>query len=322
MKVGIIGCGGIAHVHAAVLKELPGITVVGCADIRPERAGEIAELLGTRSYSSMEELLDAEHPDAVHLCTPHDLHAPMTEAAAARGIAVFTEKPPVISRAQWASMLECAKRVPIGVCFQNRYNPNVVRARKILAEGTYGKLLGARAFVTWNRGEAYYSDDWHGKKVREGGGVLINQAIHTLDLMLGFLGHPDTVGSTLANHHLRGVIDVEDTAEICVTSGSRRGILYASNAYTADAPVLLELHTEKAFLRLEEDRLTVCSEGRVFSESFDSDARLGKAYWGAGHKRCITDFYRCLRTGEPFPNDLLSCTDTVETLLKIYDPEA
>ncbi len=99
-RVGVVGCGGIAQVHGAVLQELHGVELVGCADIKPERAQAFAETYGGRAYSSLEELLEGEQLDAVHLCTPHYLHTPMAKLAASRGLHVFTEKPPVMT---WGS---------------------------------------------------------------------------------------------------------------------------------------------------------------------------------------------------------------------------
>ena len=92
-RVGVVGCGGIAQVHGTVLQHLEGVELVGCADIKPERAQAFAETYGGRAYSSMEELLEHEQLDAVHLCTPHYLHTPMARLAAEKGIHVFTEKP-------------------------------------------------------------------------------------------------------------------------------------------------------------------------------------------------------------------------------------
>ena len=96
-RVGVVGCGGIAQVHGTVLQHLEGVELVGCADIKPERAQAFAETYGGRAYSSMEELLEHEQLDAVHLCTPHYLHTPMAKLAASRGLHVFTEKPPVMT---------------------------------------------------------------------------------------------------------------------------------------------------------------------------------------------------------------------------------
>lgn len=207
----ISGCGGIAQVHAQVLSRMPNITVAACADIIPEKAQEMAARLHCRAYTSTEEMLEKEHPDAVHLCTPHYLHTPHALFAAQRGIAVFTEKPPVISFAQLEALEDAAGQVPIGVCFQNRFKPSVQLARKLLREEAYGPLLGLRAMVTWNRPSAYYEGNWRGTWETEGGCALINQAIHSLDLLVYLLGKPDITEATMCNHHLRGVIEAEDT---------------------------------------------------------------------------------------------------------------
>ena len=101
MRVGLAGCGAIARVHAAVLRSLPGVQLCACCDIVREKAEDLARADGCAVYENYTDMLDQEKPDAVHLCLPHYLHVPMAEAAAERGIAVFTEKPPAIDRQQW-----------------------------------------------------------------------------------------------------------------------------------------------------------------------------------------------------------------------------
>jgi len=150
-RVGLIGCGGISAVHAQVLRELENTELVACADVIPERA----ERYGCTAYTDWQEMLDREHPDAVHICTPHYLHPVMVEGAAERGIAVLTEKPPAIDTAGWEKVKKAAQRVPVGVCFQNRYHPHILSCRKFLQNGDYGPLRGLRAFVTWCRGEKF-----------------------------------------------------------------------------------------------------------------------------------------------------------------------
>lgn len=318
-QVGIIGCGGIAQVHAQVLSDWEETNLAACADIRPERARAMAEKYGCRAYGSMEEMLEKEHLDAVHLCTPHYLHPLMALEAAKRGVAVFTEKPPAIDEAGWQMIREAAAIRPLGICFQNRYNDNVRESLRILSAGTYGRLLGLRAFVTWNRTAQYYtSADWKGAWATEGGGALINQAVHTLDLAIGFLGLPEQVESTLRNHHLKGVTEVEDTAEIYLKKQDQAALLYFSTAYVEDAPVLIELQLERAVLRLEDDRLEIRHDGKTQTIEFEKETRMGRAYWGAGHKKCIRDFYRSIAENRPYQNDAASCEDTMQVLLGIY----
>ena len=316
-RVGLIGCGSISAVHARVLRELEDTDLVACADVIPERARRY----GCPAYTDWLELLDREHPDAVHLCTPHYLHPVMAAEAARRGIAVFTEKPPAIDLPGWQQVKAAAERVPVGVCFQNRYRPTVQACLHYLQEGTYGSLQGIRGFVTWRRTADYYAAaDWKGRWATEGGGALINQAIHTLDLIIGFLGMPGQIESTLVNHHLRGAIEVEDTAEIYLQRGGVPALLYASTAYSQDAPVLIELQMERAVLRLEGNGLTVIQDGKRQDIPCDAFPALGRSYWGGGHKSCIADFYRSIAAGIPYANDPASCEATMQTLLQLYAP--
>ena len=322
-RVGIVGCGGISGVHAKVLSGMEEASLAACADILPQRAQALADQFGCRAYDSFTEMLDSEPLDAVHICAPHYLHPMMAGEAARRGIAVFTEKPPAIDLAGWEEIKAAARHVPLGICFQNRYNGNVLACEQILREGTYGPLLGIRAFVTWSRGESYYAPGgWKGNWATEGGGALINQAIHTLDLVIRLMGRPDQVASTIANHHLHGVIQVEDTAEIWMKRGDTTALLYASTAYAADAPVLLELQFQDAVLRLEDDRLELRRQGEVMELPCPADEKMGLSYWGAGHKRCIEDFYRCLPHPETYKNSAASCEDTMQVLLKVYEQNA
>ena len=314
-RVGLIGCGGISQVHAQVLNELKDTELTACADLIPERAARY----GTAAYTDWVDMLDREKPDAVHLCTPHYLHPVMAAEAARRGIAVFTEKPPAIDPAGWRTVCEAAEKVPVGVCFQNRYNPQIRTCAQLLEQGTYGKLLGIRAFVTWHRTAEYYAAaDWKGRRATEGGGALINQAIHTLDLVLCFLGAPDQAEAVMTDHHLKGSIEVEDTAEIYLRKGDVPALIYASTAYSQDAPVMIELHLEKAVLRLEGDGITVIGDGKKDEISCETDAALGRSYWGAGHKACIADFYRCVSEGRPFLNRPDACGVTMDVLFRLY----
>ncbi len=319
-RVGLIGCGSISAVHAQVLSELEDTKLVACADLRPERAAAVAKKWDCKSYTNWMEMLDDERLDAVHICTPHHLHPAMVAEAARRGLAAFTEKPPAIDAEGWERVLRAAEQAPVGVCFQNRYHPHIRQCRRFLNDGTYGPLKGIRGFVTWNRGAGYYAAaDWKGRWATEGGGALINQAIHTLDLMIGFLGLPDVAEATMASHRLHGIVEVEDTAEIYLRKGDVPALLYASNGYSQDAPVLLELHFDRAVVRLEGDVMTVIQDGKKQEIPCETDPVIGRSYWGAGHKACIADFYRCIAEGAAYANRPARCDDTLRTMLRLYD---
>lgn len=323
-RVGVVGCGGIAQVHGAVLQHLEGVELVACADIRPERAQAFAENFGGKAYDSMEAMLEGEQLDAVHLCTPHYLHTPMAKLAVEHGLHVFTEKPPVINREQWEQFQELEKApVRVGVCFQNRYNRSVGLMKDVLRSGKAGKVLGARAFVTWHREAPYYTESgWRGALDTEGGGVLINQSVHTLDLLGQFLGRADRVEAVMANHHLKNVIQVEDMMEAYLQFGEASALFYATTAHCADSPVLVEVVCENATLRMEEQEVTLTWKDGTkehFQLAAPKSPATGKAYWGASHGLCIADFYHCVRKNQPFRNDIPGIRDTAELMLAMYE---
>lgn len=324
MKCAVIGCGSIAQVHGAALHAMENAEITAFADIRPERARQMAGQYGGRAYDSLEALLEKEQPEVVHLCTPHYLHTPMAELCARRGLHVFTEKPPVISWEQWERFQALEGRVRVGVCFQNRYNRSVQLFRQLLGSGRTGRLLGARAFVTWRRDAPYYTESgWRGRLATEGGGALINQSIHTLDLLTQFFGPAGGAEASLANRHLAGVTEVEDTLEAAIDFGGRTALFYATTNHCADSPVLLELACENATLRMEEEHVSLFwKDGAVEHRTLppaDGGLPVGKSYWGSSHGLCIRDFYRCVEEGAPFGNDIPGVRDTIELMLKIYD---
>ena len=211
-RVGVVGCGGIAQVHGGVLRELPGVELAACADIRPERAQAFAETFGGVPYHSLEEMLEKERLDCLHLCTPHYLHTPMAKLAAERGIHVFTGKAPGDEPGPVGGVPGPGAGPGAG----GGVLPEPVQPERPPAErgaGLWGGGKGpggARAFVTWHREAPYYTESgWRGSLETEGGGVLINQSIHTLDLLVQFLGRAKGVEAAMANHHLKGVIEVE-----------------------------------------------------------------------------------------------------------------
>ena len=325
-KVGIIGCGNIARVHGWVLQNMEDAELVAFCDTEPDKAKELSkEYTGGKAevYTDWHALCEAEL-DVVHICTPHFLHAPMAVELLRHEKAVFMEKPCAISREQFADLKEADRKHPgkLGFCFQNRYNKTTLEMDRMLAEGKIGDVNGARAFVTWRRDEAYYADSpWKGGWRTEGGGALINQSVHTLDLLLRYLGRPERVAATLSNHHLQGLIEVEDTVEAWMSfEKGGRACFYASNGYAADAPVFLELEGERGRITMNGSRLTLWTSENGSAEcTCESDPGIGKDYWGCGHRSCIRDFYRCLEEKRRYQGDLSGVENTFDTMMRIYE---
>lgn len=331
VRVGIVGCGSIGRVHAMSLNGLSGVSLCAFADIHKERAEEYSkEYTGGegRAYESLEEMLQKEDLEAVHICTPHFCHTDLAVEGLEKGISVFMEKPPAITREQFVrlSKAEQASKGRLGICFQNRYNETTKEVSRILKEEILGKVKGGRAFVTWNRGQSYYTEsEWRGSLQTEGGGALMNQSIHTLDLLLHWLGRPVRTEATIRNHHLKCVIEVEDMVEAYMefTKGDDpvRATFYATTAFGYDAPVFIELVCEKGAIRLEGGSVwyrTWEDEEPVYFQAAKGLAP-GKEYWGRGHEACIRDFYHCLLTKEAYDNDLSSVENTFFTVMDIYD---
>ena len=326
MKAAIVGCGSIAHVHAKSILAL-GHELVALADIDPTHAAAFSREFGGKTYLSLEAMLQEEAIDVLHICTPHNLHTPMALYALEKGVHVFMEKPPIITGQQLAELQQAVagenqKKSPkkLGFCFQNRYNPSVIKARQILESGEAGKVLGARGYVTWNRNAAYYDDPWHGTLEQEGGGVLINQAIHTLDLLHSFVGKtPEKVDAVIANHRLKTEIEVEDTVSALVYYPDARMSFYATNGYTEDSAPLIEVQCENIHLRMEGNTL-YCRKGDSGWQQIEVETLqpLGKSYWGAGHILCIRDFYSAIEENRPFSLELSGVEETARLMLMIY----
>ncbi len=305
-QVGVIGCGGISRVHRKALSSLPNVKIAAVADIVPERAQEAAGECRARALTDWREMLKMEEIDAVHICTPHYLHPTMAVEALRAGKHVLTEKPMAISNEAAMEMIRAADEPnapTLGVVFQNRYNPSVQMARTMLASGALGAFQGARASVCWHREGAYYTESgWRGKMATEGGGVLINQAIHTLDLMSYLVGPIEQVRGHVSTDVLDDINDVEDSAHAVVQyKNGCRGVLYATVNYVTDAPIELELACEKGALKLVGDKLWRIQgdEVRLLCDG-QPPMEAEKAYWGASHQTLIADFYRALAEGRHF----------------------
>ena len=194
--------------------------------------------LNAEEYSDYNALLASGKVDVVHVCTPHYLHAEIICTALGANIHVLCEKPLAINFEQLNAIEKAVNNssATLGVCFQNRYNASVLYLKEFFKDK---KIIAATANLVWNRGKDYYSSaKWRGKKQYEGGGVMINQAIHTLDLLQWFCGMPESVIAHCSNNSLKNVIDVEDTAFGCFTlKNGGNFIINATNSAASCFPI-------------------------------------------------------------------------------------
>lgn len=326
MKVAIVGCGNISRLHFSAVDSCPLTELVAAVDTKPERAEKFAEKYGGRVYTSFDEMLEKEKPDAVHICTPHCFHTPYAVKALERGIHVFSEKPCSVSDAEVEALRAAQKAsgAKYAVCFQNRYNDCARYIIDTVKNGDLGKLLSLRAFVTWNRGERYYSDDWHGKLAQEGGCLLINQAIHTLDLLIQLGGKLKAVTGHVSNDHLQGVIEGEDTASALIEfENGVKAVFYGTTAHGSDAPVLIEAAFENGVLRSEGEKLfKVSADGSHEEVPLEAKKAEGKGCWGSGHSVIINDFYYSIEEKRDFAVDSFSGGEAARLVFGIYRSSA
>lgn len=299
LRAGIVGMGTVSAVHRQALARLENVALTACCDIVPERIPA-----GVAAYTDFVKMAEEAPLDAVHICLPHALHEPAAEAFARRGVAVLCEKPVSVTAASCARMsrLEEHYGVVVAVCLQNRWNATFQALARCLGEESNGRLLGLKAIAAWARDEAYYAAaPWRGRMALAGGGCMLNQAVHTLDLMLQLGGGVTRVKGMIANLS-DYPIEVEDSAAARITfAGGAKGLFFGSVCNADNASIELQAVCEKAVYTIKDYTLWRHAPGRETEKvplARDSQAPDGKSYYGPGHFQLIEDFYRRLSGGE------------------------
>ena len=214
LRTALVGCGKVGHLHAAALQRLQESEFVAVCARSPEKAGSFAEKYRVAAFTDVADMIAKAKIEAICICTPHPQHAAPTIAAARAGVHVLVEKPLASALADCDAMLAAAREneTILGTVCQRRFYPPCQRIHHAIQNGKLGKpILGTATIFGW-RDEAYYrSDPWRGSWQHEGGGVLVNQSPHQLDLLLWYLGEAEEVFGYWANQN-HPYIEVEDTA--------------------------------------------------------------------------------------------------------------
>lgn len=250
---GIIGAGMISSFHARSIKELEGAELVAIAGRSKENAQKLAEEFNVPFYLDYHELLRRNDIQVINICTPSGLHMEPTLAAAKAGKHVIVEKPLEINLERADRMIEACRSsgVKLACIFQNRFFSETVRLREAVDSGRLGKLILGDAYVKWYRDQQYYdSVDWRGTLEGDGGAALINQSIHTIDLLQWIMGPVDTIfGKTGTFTHK---IEGEDLGlAILNFSSGAMGVIEGSTSTYPGFPERLEVHGEKGSIILE-----------------------------------------------------------------------
>ncbi len=300
LRIGIVGCGSIFTMHATSAHHLENAQLVGVCDIKKERADKAAKKYNCKAYYDYKELINRECIDVVHICVPHYLHPVISKYAINAGVHVLCEKPMSIKYEDALENVALAEKLGVkyGIIFQCRYNDSARLVKKKIEDGTLGKIISARVVLTWCKPDEYYSlSDWKGTWDKEGGGVLIDQAIHSIDLANWFID--DEIESVEAHLSNRGhsIMEVDDTAEgfIRYKGGATLGF-WAMNNYGCDEPIEIRLCCENGRVRMDYDNAEIIlNDGQRFSVETTINPDIvyedGKDYWGFQHIREIKDFY-------------------------------
>ena len=325
LKVAMVGCGRISRMYKQVFQCLSDeVEITWAVDIKKDRAESFAEGFPNCKVTTDYRDCFGEGVDVMHTATPHNMHPIIAIDAMKHGINVLTEKPMAITLTDADKMIEVAKKagVKLGVIFQTRYVKGCVELKKRIDEGKLGKLLAARSYLSWSRPDEYYSaSDWKGTWDKEGGGVLIDQAIHSIDRVQWLVGDEiEWIEGSMGNryHH---AVNVEDVAEAFVKF--KQGCLYhlyASNCYSYNAPIQIEIVGEKGKVGLLQDMAWVELNGEERYEIRDGydGLSVGPSYWGSSHITQVKDFYKSVREDLPVTIDGPEGRRALEIVRGIY----
>jgi UDP-N-acetyl-2-amino-2-deoxyglucuronate dehydrogenase len=305
-NIGLIGGGNISETHARAARAIPDVEVAAIFGTNAEKVGRLCREYGGTPYSDFEKFLSHRPMEIVAIGSPSGLHAEQGIAAARHGLHVLTEKPIDISVERADALIAETKKVGVklGVFFQDRCKLDILRVKLAVDSGTLGRPILADARVKWYRAPDYYAKSrWRGTWALDGGGALINQAVHTLDLMTWIFGEVASVqaSSKTALHN----IEAEDTLTAMLQfANGALGVLQATTSAFPGYPRRLELTGTEGTLIIEQDRLLAAdlknpnadllrgseADSNVSSSSpVVSDAR--------GHQAVLQDFLDAIRNG-------------------------
>ncbi len=327
LRVGLIGCGRISVMYFSALRFSETAELVACCDIKPERADASAEKHGITAYTDYKKMIESEALDAVYICLPHHLHVPVSVYAFEHGVNVLCEKPMStdLPSAEYAVRRAEECGVQYGVIFQCRYNASARLVKQALTGGRLGRILTARSILTWSRDDTYYSEsDWKGTWDKEGGGVIIDQAIHSIDLANWMIDSEiESVSCSMANRG-HSAVSVEDTADGLITyKNGVKYAFYAMNNYAADEPIEIRLCCEKGKAVFGYDDAYIDYADGTHEEAHQSEGyELNDGahdYWGFMHGVQIEQFHRACLGLEPLEISGREALKTHRLIMTVYE---
>jgi UDP-N-acetyl-2-amino-2-deoxyglucuronate dehydrogenase len=330
---GIIGCGMIANFHARAVADIRGANVVSCFDTVPAAADRLAKSIGCQPYHDLEAMLEDPKVDVVTICTPSGAHLEPALAAARAGKHVIVEKPLEVTLKRCDRIIEACRKsgVVLSTIFPSRFHESSQLLKKAVDQGRFGRLTVGDAYVKWYRTQEYYdSGQWRGTWKLDGGGALMNQAIHSVDLLTWLMGPVSSISARTATlAHRR--IEVEDVATATLEfANGALGVIEATTAAYPGSLKRIEIHGSEGSAVLEEEDITTWD----FAKSTRGDAALlqrmaGKTETGGGaadpaaighhgHTAQFKDVLNAIRRGSSPLVDGTEGRRSVEIILAIY----
>lgn len=304
--IGIIGTGSIAGHHLKSVQELENCKLIAMASSSTERAIKAAEKFGVKTYDSYQKLLEDKAVDAVIICTYSGNHLNPTLTAAKYGKHVLVEKPIEVNAERADEMIAaCEKaKVKLGVIFQNRFSPDYRKLKKAVVDGKLGKLILGNAYIKWFRPTSYYeSSNWKGTIQGDGGAALINQGIHTIDLLLDIMGEVESVFGKIRT--VKHKIEGEDLGVALLTfENGALGTIEGSTAITPGYPERLEIFGTKGSVILEAGKIIAWdiegenSDDLLLAKENNSGSTDPMAINHALHKAQISDFVEAIKNNK------------------------
>ena len=326
VRFAVIGCGTISRFHIEAIRSQPDAALTGVFDSVPSAAQQTAERYGVRQYPSYEAVLEDSEVDAVCICAPSFLHAKLAIQAAQAGKHMLIEKPVALTLPDCDRLLAAVEKsgVKAAVVSQFRFCGAVAEIKRALDGGSLGKLLRGDLYMKYYRTPEYYREaPWRGSWEMSGGGALMNQGIHGVDILRYLMGPADTIYA-VAGAKARD-IEVEDTLSAVVSfSSGAFGVIEASAADYPGKPRRIEINGEKGMIALEEDRIVQWLEegGRQYSAE---EAAAGPTSHAdptridpAGHRAQIAELVEAIREAGPLRTPVIEGRRTVEWIIGAY----
>jgi UDP-N-acetyl-2-amino-2-deoxyglucuronate dehydrogenase len=327
---GIVGSGLIADFHARAIRELPNARFVGCCSKAARNAKKLADKYGACAFDDYERLVRSDEVDIVTIATPSGLHMEPTVAAAQAGKHVLCEKPLDITLERIDAMIEAHDRAGtrLGGIFPYRFNDFMVPLRRAIRSGRFGTITYAGIYVPWWRNDAYYKDSWHGTWKLDGGGALMNQSIHMIDMLCDLMPPIESVQAYTAT--LGHTIEAEDTAAAALRyTGGALGVIYGTTASYPGQFRRFEITGTQGTVINVENSITLWEFADKRPEDEDIRRRFMKIEGGGGvadpaaighenHRRNFRAFLDALDKDEPFLISGPEARKAVEVILAIY----